>query len=306
MCRSRQLARNPPTLCLLVKKGTQLMAIYTPYFYIIQDTRNDMYYAGSKWAQGCHPDQLLKEGGYPTSSEKIKKIIDENGLNTFIIRKIRTFETGDEAYNYETRFLVKINAKNNPKFYNGHDNDYHIFAYHDKKYKEMMLEKYGVEYPMQSEEIKTKTKQTNLKRYGVENVSQVPEVSKKMSDGIRKTMQSEEWKNTKGVESKNKLSITLNSREWKDTKGIQKSKKISEAKKGKCTGENNSNYGNKWSDEQKEKMSEKHSGKKHPQYGWIWITNGEISRKINPDKEKIPEDWYRGRASRRSKVICSE
>jgi hypothetical protein len=42
-----------------------------------------------------------------------------------------------------------------------------------------MLNKYGVEYPIQNSEIKEKIKKTNLERYGVEYSAQNPEIFKK-------------------------------------------------------------------------------------------------------------------------------
>ena len=42
--------------------------------------------------------------------------------------------------------------------------------------KTKCLEKYGVEYASQSEEIKDKIKETCLEKYGVENVSHNPEI----------------------------------------------------------------------------------------------------------------------------------
>ena len=44
-----------------------------------------------------------------------------------------------------------------------------------------MLEKYNVEYPMQSDICKTKFKQTCLEKYGVEYPHQVPEIAEKAS-----------------------------------------------------------------------------------------------------------------------------
>lgn len=38
----------------------------------------------------------------------------------------------------------------------------------------------------------------------------------------------------------------------------------------------------------------KHNGDKNSQYGTCWITNGEVSKKINKN-EVIPDGWYRGR-----------
>ena len=104
------------------------MSIYTPYFYIIQDKRNGIYYAGAKWAKDANPSNFMVEGGYETSSDTIKELIRHHGLSNFIIRKIRAFETGEAAHDYETRFLQKVDARNHPRFYNGHNNDRFGFA----------------------------------------------------------------------------------------------------------------------------------------------------------------------------------
>jgi hypothetical protein len=137
-----------------LKEGTQLMAIYheyIPYFYIIQDVRNGMYYAGSKYGQDANPSNFMIEGGYDTSSETIKELIRQHGLSNFVIRKIRTFENGPEAHRYETRFLVKVNARRNKRFYNGHNNE--LVAYGSYEYNEFMIEKYGATPPMRCKEI---------------------------------------------------------------------------------------------------------------------------------------------------------
>jgi len=60
------------------------------------------------------------------------------------------------------------------------------------------------------------------------------------------------------------------------------------------SGERNPNYGNKWSDEQKQKLREQRQGSKHPTYGWFWINNGIESRKI-PPTEDIPDGFEKGR-----------
>lgn len=146
------------------------MYIYTPYFYIIQDVSKGIYYAGSKWAEDANPNTFMTEGGYTTSSATINELIRQHGLSNFIIRKIRTFETGEAAHDYETRFLQKIDAKNNPRFYNKHNND-HLIGYGTKRYEEMMISHYGVNHPSHSEEIKMKKMNTMLDRYGVDHYS---------------------------------------------------------------------------------------------------------------------------------------
>jgi hypothetical protein len=56
-----------------------------------------------------------------------------------------------------------------------------------EKIKLTCLEKYGVEYPLQNEEIKNKIKQTCLAKYGVEHPSQDPNISEKQSKNAYKS-----------------------------------------------------------------------------------------------------------------------
>lgn len=99
------------------------MAIYTPYFYIIQDIRNGIFYAGAKWGRGANPASFMIEGGYTTSSKIINQLIHEYGLDSFSIRKVKVFNTAKEASDYESKFLRKVDARNNTRFYNCHNND---------------------------------------------------------------------------------------------------------------------------------------------------------------------------------------
>ena len=91
---------------------------YSPFFYIIQDTLNGIYYAGSKWAINASPETFMTNSGYKTSSKIVKSLIKEHGLGRFTIRKIRKFNTEKDTRIYETRFLRRVNAKYNPRFYN--------------------------------------------------------------------------------------------------------------------------------------------------------------------------------------------
>lgn len=162
-----------------------MQKIYIPYFYIIQDTRNGIYYAGSKYSKyNTDPSEFLKEDGYLTSSKIIKKIIYEHNINVFRICKLRLFKTGEEAYKYETRFLRKVNARENLQFYNGHNND----GYCDiNLMKKRMIQKYGVENCMHDPIIKEKciknSKESTFKKYGVYHNFAIPHVR----ETIRKT-----------------------------------------------------------------------------------------------------------------------
>lgn len=116
---------------------------YVPYFYIIQDTRNGMYYAGSKYGKNSNPKTLMIEGGYTTTSKTVKRIIKEFGLKTFIVRKIITFDTKFDAQNYETKFLRRIDARNHKLFYNAHNNDWTLY---DNKNKVTVKDKNGTTF----------------------------------------------------------------------------------------------------------------------------------------------------------------
>ena len=102
------------------------MDIYIPYFYIIQNKHTSIYYVGSKYGKDANPETFMKENGYITSSKIIKEIIQDSGIDTFIVRKLKTFKNANDAYTYESRFLKKVDAKNNPKFYNGHNNNFSV------------------------------------------------------------------------------------------------------------------------------------------------------------------------------------
>lgn len=109
-------------------KPTAAMSIYhqngvdyqTPYFYIIQHVRAGKYYAGYKG--GSNPDSrnLMQPDGYQTSSKIIGEIVKNEGLEAFVVRKIRHFQSGQDAFSYETKFLKRIGVPNNQVWYNRH------------------------------------------------------------------------------------------------------------------------------------------------------------------------------------------
>jgi hypothetical protein len=200
------VADGNPTNSMLtnLKEGTQLMTIYQPYFYVIQDTRNGMYYAGAKWAHDANPNNFMKLGGYNTSSDVIKTIIEQHGFDVFVVRKIRVFKTAEQAQSYETRFLRKINARKHPNFYNGHNND---GAMDIVKIKTLMLELYGVDNAAKSFEVQEKMKNTRLERYGVKYSLQSGEIRNKMELTNLKRYGSSNYSNTEDFKRKYKNTI---------------------------------------------------------------------------------------------------
>ena len=85
-----------------------------PIFYIIQHIPSGKYYAGYK----SNRKSFMTEGGYCTSSKVVNNIVNNEGLDIFRIIRIRYFISAKEAHSYEVRFLNRIRAMHNEKFYN--------------------------------------------------------------------------------------------------------------------------------------------------------------------------------------------
>jgi hypothetical protein len=170
------------------------MTIYAPYFYIIQDRRNGMYYAGSKYSkkksQRTNPIYFMTEDGYQTSSSVIRTIIDLYGLETFIIRKIKTFATPEETRHYESRFLQKVNARQNKNFYNKHNNDGY---FENNNNSELMMKIYGVDNFSKSELFPERFRATCLEKYGTEHHLQNPEIMDKQKKTCMRRYGSEHY-----------------------------------------------------------------------------------------------------------------
>ena len=265
------------------------MAIYSqdyiPYFYIIQDVRNGMYYAGSKWGKDTNPSNFMTEGGYETSS---KELIRQHGLSNFIIRKIKTFETGDKAHRYESRFLQRVNAKKHPKFYNKHNNDGIGSLYHDE-IKKIINERYGVDHVMHVPEIKQKSLENKEKafmdKYGVRHNFSVPEVREGIKIttneryGVDYYSQTAEWKEKTIKTSNERYGVD----HWQQS---EKGKKILREENRK-----------QFLDPVKRERHRIATTEKNPAKGTIWITKNKINKRIKLEylRQYENEGWVKGR-----------
>ena len=135
--------------------------IYSPYFYIIRHVPSGLFYAGCRYSSnGCHHSELLTESGYKTSSGTIKKLIKKDGLVSFeIIEIIQESDikipfAWNNILDFETDFLILNNCAKSPLWINTHNNT--LLGHSSKKVKQLNLLKYGVEYPIQLPEIKSK------------------------------------------------------------------------------------------------------------------------------------------------------
>lgn len=151
-----------------------------PYFYIIQNNENGKYYVGSRTSMNANPKELLMENGYITSSILVKNLIQQGIV--FKIRKVKTFDDKFDALNYETKFLHKVDAKNNENFYNQCNNVPEKFIFSE----EVFLLKYGVSNPSQLLETQEKIKETSRKNRGVEHHLSDPKVIQKRKETVKR------------------------------------------------------------------------------------------------------------------------
>lgn len=92
-----------------------------PYFYILQHLPTRKYYAGCKINASADSSNLMTEKGYKTTSKIVKNLIRQDGLASFSVLRIKHFQSSNQALDYETRFLVKVNAAENMMFLNRHN-----------------------------------------------------------------------------------------------------------------------------------------------------------------------------------------
>jgi hypothetical protein len=112
-------------------KGTQLMAIYSPYTYLIGWSRLNTWYYGVRYARksqclyesGCHPDELWVT--YFTSSEYVKEFREKYGEPDIIqVRKVFDCDKFSKdclakmADKWEKTVLKRLDVLNNNKWLN--------------------------------------------------------------------------------------------------------------------------------------------------------------------------------------------
>ena len=90
--------------------------ITIPYTYSVTHKKTGIHYYGSRYSKGCSPDDLFKT--YFTSSKIIHDLIKTEGVNGFSFKVRRKFENDLSCIAHENRFLKRVDAKNNPKFFN--------------------------------------------------------------------------------------------------------------------------------------------------------------------------------------------
>ena len=85
-----------------------------PFYYIVGWTNEQKYYIGSRYANGCDPSDLGTK--YFTSSKVVKEKWKEQPPD--IVQVLLTFETKEQAREWEATALHNFGVPNNPMFLN--------------------------------------------------------------------------------------------------------------------------------------------------------------------------------------------
>lgn len=85
------------------------------YTYLIGWSKLDKWYYGVRYAKDCDPTDLWT--GYFTSSRYVKNFRDLHGEPDVITIR-REFDNGQDALDWETKVLMRMNAAQNERFLN--------------------------------------------------------------------------------------------------------------------------------------------------------------------------------------------
>ena len=89
--------------------------------------------------------------------------------------KIKTFSTSNEATLFECRFLTRINAKENPLWYNQHNGHPNSDLARERQINTNQ-KRYGFDYPFQNLEVRKKAEQNRVSSF------KNPEVQSRIHD----------------------------------------------------------------------------------------------------------------------------
>lgn len=250
---------------------------YIPYAYLIGWTKLDKYYYGIEFGhmtKTANPANLWST--YFTSSNVVSDFRKEHG-EPDLIQVRKTFTNQLEAMQWETKFLNKVDAKNNPKFLNCHNSDGLSFRspeVSESARAKMSAARLGVPH---SEEQKANMSKARLDYYDTEEGLAWKEyLSERMKTNNPSKKGRETW--NKGVphteEAKEKMSVSIKA-SWDDDRRAQHSLEVSRRwesgvydNRPKPTPEQNAKRSRdqkaanrKQSDYQKQRVSEAHRGK---------------------------------------------
>jgi hypothetical protein len=221
-----------------------------PYFYIIQHKPTQKYYAGCKINSSADSSNLMTEHGYKTTSKVIKELIEKDSLNVFEILRIKHFKSPEETLYYETKFLQKVNAAENPRFFNKHNGGKNFvnkgnYRLTESTKNKMRKPKSEETIRKMKESLKKRSKDSWKKMVETRRKKRLPWVSDKQREQ-RKEFNQKYWND----QTKEDQRLRMIEFYKKNPISEETRKKLKEVN----VGENNNMYGKKHKESTKEKM----------------------------------------------------
>ena len=236
------------------------MTIYAPYTYHIGWTEQNKHYYGVRMANECPPeDDLWTE--YHTSSNIVNTFREEYG-EPDVVKVDKTFDTREEAVEYETQFLTENDCVYSDEWLNAAawplvDNRGKTFSEeHKRKLSEAHKGKtFSEEHRRKLSESlmgKPRSEETKRKISKAQKGENHHMYGKSHTEETRKKMSKANKGKTLSKETRRKMSEAKKGK----TRSEETKRKISAAMKGKTL-----------SEEHKRKISESRKGENHPMYG---------------------------------------
>lgn len=92
-----------------------------PYTYLIKHIPTNLYYYGVKYSNTSNPETFWID--YFTSSNKVKKLIEEYGKESFVFEIRKIFDSAEKAMIWEEKVIRRMNLPKRKDFLN------HRYAY---------------------------------------------------------------------------------------------------------------------------------------------------------------------------------
>lgn len=90
-----------------------------PFTYHLHHTPTDQHYYGVRYKNGCRASDLWIT--YFSSSPIVHQLIEQYGKESFVPSVRKIFETAEEAVEWESKFLSKVDAQHNDRWLNRHN-----------------------------------------------------------------------------------------------------------------------------------------------------------------------------------------
>lgn len=127
---------------------------HQPFFYVIEHIPSSKLYMGSKWSKDpnrlANPALFMIEGGYLTSSNTVKNLIQSDGIDSFKIKEIVLESEVSNQYSsifkYEVARLKAVDAANNPLYLNKSDGCYLTEQVSDRYYWDLRKNDHKIKF----------------------------------------------------------------------------------------------------------------------------------------------------------------